>query len=110
VDLDTIPADTSITQPDSVVLRPVKLSAAVDYDGESLRFKGLGQTAKVCAFSYRNGTGYLAERDLWNVTPLVPTGALVIEDTPPHESACWWWVAVTEGEGITVELNNGWIP
>lgn len=103
VDLDTIPADTSTVEPDSLVLLAVELGhAGWDRETQKFSFVALGDVAKMCAFAYRNGAGHLAPRAS-NVATMDTTrvvtrhSVVIVSDAEPLESACWNLVANGNG-------------
>jgi hypothetical protein len=123
VDLDTIPADTISTPPDSMVFRPVELGEGVEYDAATgrFRFTAYGATAKVCGLAYRGSLASLPSRGSWvaTVDSTVVTkvaDAFIISETAADEP-CWFWTARADGEHEAYLCTTdcppaiaGWLP
>lgn len=103
VDLDTIPADTSTVEPDSLVLLAVDLGhVGWERETQKFSFTALGDVAKMCAFAYRAGEGSLLPRG-----PMVATmdsaqvvtrsDVVNVADAPPLGAACWYLTAIGNG-------------
>lgn len=103
VDLDTIPADTTGTVPDSLVLLPVDLGRVMwSRETQTLGYTSLGDVARLCAFAYRGGTASLTPRGFQVATVdsmqvVTDTDVLQITDANPLESACWDIASVGNG-------------